>query len=112
MKDPVNQMIDKILDEFNFARVHKAMVALDWKWAGCENKIPSIESLRNEAHRLLRGAANSRLYEFKHEHWLEGIQNSTGGFQAMAWCSEDKTKIVRLDLKFVVTEWDEEIDSL
>jgi len=27
--DPVNQMIDKILDEFNFARVHKAMVALD-----------------------------------------------------------------------------------
>jgi hypothetical protein len=105
--DPTNQMIDKILDEFNFAKVQNAMFALDWKWSGIG--VPTLDQLRNEAHRLLRGAANSRLYEFKHEHWLEGIQNSTGGFQAMAWCSEDKTKIVRLDLKFIVTEWDEEI---
>jgi hypothetical protein len=107
--DPVNQMIDKILDEFNFAKVRKAMEALDWKWAGVG--IPTIDDLRNEAHRLLRGAANARLYEFKDDHWLEGIQNSTGGFQAMAWCDEDKTKIIRLDLKFVLTSWDEEIED-
>ena len=105
--DPVNQMIDKILDEFNFAKVRKAMEALDWKWAGVG--IPTIDDLRNEAHRLLRGAANARLYKFKDDHWLEGIQNSTGGFEAMAWCDENKTKIIRLDLKFVLTSWDEEI---
>jgi hypothetical protein len=102
-------MIDEILDEFNFAKVRKAMEALDWKWAGVG--IPTIDDLRNEAHRLLRGAANARLYEFKDDHWLEGIQNSTGGFQAMAWCDEDKTKIIRLDLKFVLTSWDEEIED-
>jgi hypothetical protein len=107
--DPVNQMIDNILDEFNFAKVRKAMEALDWKWASVG--IPTIDDLRNEAHRLLRGAANARLYEFKDDHWLEGIQNSTGGFEAMAWCDENKTKIIRLDLKFVLTSWDEEIED-
>ena len=105
--DPVNQMIDDILDEFDFDKVHKAMKALDWRWVG--TGVPTIDELRNGAHHLLRGAANSRLYEFKHEHWLEGIQNSTGGFEAMAWCDENKTKIIRLELKFVLTSWDEEI---
>jgi hypothetical protein len=105
--DPVNQMINNILDEFNFAKVQNAMFALDWKWAGIG--VPTIDQLRNEAHRLLKGAVNSRLDEFKDEHWLEGIQNSTGGFEAMAWCDENKTKIIRLELKFVLTSWDEEI---
>jgi len=105
--DPVNQMINTILDEFNFAKVQNAMFTLDWKWAGIG--VPTIDQLRNEAHRLLKGAANSRLHEFKDEHWLEGIQNSTGGFEAMAWCDENKTKIIRLELKFVLTSWDEEI---
>jgi hypothetical protein len=105
--DPVNQMIDNILDEFNFARVQNAMFTLDWKWAGIG--VPTLDQLRNEAHRLLKGAVNSRLDEFKDEHWLEGIQNSTGGFEAMAWCDENKTKIIRLELKFVLTSWDEEI---
>lgn len=105
--DPVNQMIDNIILEFDFIKVQSAMEALDWKWAGIG--IPTLDGLRNEAHRLLRGAANSRLYEFKDEHWLEGIQNSTGGFEAMAWCDENKTKIIRLELKFVLTSWDEEI---
>jgi hypothetical protein len=107
--DPVNQMIDDILDEFDFNKVHKAMEALDWRWVG--TGVPTIDELRNGAHHLLRGAANSRLYEFKNEHWLEGIVNSTGGFQATAYCNESKSKIIRLDLKFVLTEWDESVED-
>lgn len=105
--DPVNKMIDEILDEFNFAKVQSAMEALDWKWAGVG--IPTISDLRNEAHRLLRGAANARLYEFKDDHWLEGIQNSTGGFEAKAWCDESKEHITDLELKFVLASWETEI---
>jgi hypothetical protein len=101
-------MIDNIILEFDFIKVQSAMEALNWKWlAG----VPTIEDLRNEAHRLLRGAANSRLYMFKDEHWEQGIQNSTGGFEAIAWCDENKTKIIRLELKFVLTSWDDEITS-
>jgi len=37
------------MDEFNFATVHKTMVALDWKWASSKNYIPSMDELRAEA---------------------------------------------------------------
>ena len=104
--DPVNKMIDDIMDEFNFAKVQNVMDYLDWKWVG---EYVTIEMLREEAERLLRGAADARLGRFKDEHWELGIQNSTGGFQARAFCNEDKTKIIGLDLKFVLAGWDAEI---
>ena len=107
--DPVNKMIDDIMDEFNFAKVQSTMYHLDWKWASVG--IPTIDDLRNEAERLLRGAAEARLGQFKDTHWEQGIINGTGGFQAMAFCNEDKTKIIGLDLKFVLAEWDESIED-
>jgi hypothetical protein len=107
--DPVNKMIDDIMDEFNFAKVQSAMYHLDWEWASVG--IPTIDDLRNEAERLLRGAAEARLGQFKDTHWEQGIINGTGGFQAMAFCNEDKTKITGLDLKFVLAEWDESIED-
>ena len=107
--DPVNKMIDDIMDEFNFAKVQSAMHHLDWKWAGVG--IPTIDDLRKEAERLLRGAAEARLGAYKNTHWEQGIINGTGGFQAMAFCNEDKTKIIGLDLKFVLAEWDESIED-
>jgi hypothetical protein len=107
--DPVNQMVDEIMEEFNFAKVHKAMEHLGWGWASAKNIIPTIDELRKEAERLLRGAAESRLTQFKNEHWELGIINSTGGFSATAYCDKDKTKITSLSLQFVVSEWDSEI---
>lgn len=109
-KEPLDKMIDEIMEEFNFARVHKAMVALDWKWAFIENKIPSIESLRKESERLLRDAADVRLDMFVGEDWKSPIICSTGGFSASAWCDEDKTKITRLELEFIVSSWNSRID--
>ncbi len=72
-KEPLDKMIDEIMDEFNFARVHKAMVALDWKWASSKNYIPSMDELRTEAERLLRDAADVRLDMFKEEPWESPI---------------------------------------
>ena len=104
--DPVNKYIDDIMDNFNFAQVRKAMEALNWKWA-TSNGVPTMDELRNQAERLLRGAAKSRLGDFKRSHWELGIINGTGGFQATAFCDRTKTRITVLDLKFVVSEWDE-----
>jgi hypothetical protein len=39
-----------------------------------------------------------------------GIHCSTGGFDATAYCNEDKTKITRLDLDFIVNYWTSRID--
>jgi hypothetical protein len=59
---------------------------------------------------LLRGAAKSRLGDFKDTHHDVAIINGTGGFEAKAFCDEDKTKITGLDLAFIVTSWDSSID--
>ena len=106
--DPVNKMIDDIMDEFNFAKVQNVMDHLGWKWVG---EYVTIEMLRKKAEHLLRGAAEARLGAYKDTHWEQGIINGTGGFQAMAFCNEDKTKIIGLDLKFVLAEWDESIEE-
>jgi hypothetical protein len=102
--DPVNKYIDDIMENFNFERVHQTMEALNWKWVGQK---PSMDDLREQAERLLRGAVKSRLGDYKKSHWELGIINATGGFQATAFCDESKTRITGLDLKFVVSEWDE-----
>ena len=107
--NPIDQMIDNIMDEFDFYKVQITMDYLGWKWVG---QPVTIDMLKNEARRLLRGAAFSRLHEYSDEHWEQGIINGTGGFVATAWCDEDKTKITMLNLQFMLTEWDSELKDL
>jgi hypothetical protein len=106
--DPVEQMIEDIMDNFDFGRVQHAMGLLDWQWRG---EYVTVEMLRKQAERLLRGAMESRLGSFRHESHEVGIINGTGGLEAKAWCDETKTKIVALDLKFVLSSWDESIED-
>jgi hypothetical protein len=107
--DPVEQMIDNIIEHFEWNRVQEVMDYLDWQWRG---EYVTIVMLKETAERLLRGAINSRFGEFIDESDEIGIANSTGGLEAKAWCDEDKTHIVRLELKFVLGSWDESIDEL
>ena len=107
--DPVEQMIDGIMENFEWKRVQEVMDYLDWQWRG---ECVTVKMLKETAERLLRGAMSSRLGEFIDESDEIGIANSTGGLEAKAWCDEDKTHIVRLELKFVLGSWDESIDEL
>ena len=100
-------MIKDIMGNFDFDKVYEAMDALDWKWRG---ETPSLYDLREEAERLLRGAAASRLGAYKDPHHEIPILHGTGGFEAKAWCDESKTKITGLQLDFIVTSWDSSID--
>jgi len=106
--DPVGEMIDGIIKHFNFKRVQEVMDYLDWHWRG---EHVTIEMLKTKAEDLLRGAINSRLDKFRSESDEVGIINATGGLEAEAWCDEDKENIVRLELKFVLSSWDESIDE-
>jgi hypothetical protein len=101
-------MIKDIMDEFDFDQVERAMEALNWRWRG---EIPTIYDLRETAESLLRGAAKSRLGDFKDTHHEIAIINGTGGFEARAYCNKDKTKITGLDLAFVVSSWDSSIEE-
>jgi hypothetical protein len=104
----VDDMIKEIIDGFDFGRVETVMDALDWQWRG---ETPTIDDLYEEAKRLLRGAAESRLGRFKDTHHDVAIINACGGFEVRAFCNEDKTKITGLDLAFVVASWDSSIEE-
>lgn len=80
--------IAEIMDFFDFDKVHKAMVALNWKWAMAEDGVPQIWELRKEARRLLYQVAFSN---------CEMV--SCGGFTASKM--EDGLK-----LSFYVSEWE------
>jgi len=110
--DPVGAMIDDIMGEFDFGKVWTVMNVLGWKWCDAEEGIPNLDELRKEAKYLLKRAAELRLGALSDEHWEVGIACCTGGFQAKAYCDEDKTKITSLDLKFIVTEWDTDLEYL
>ena len=67
------KQIKKILEEFDFKRVHDSMVALDWRYTDYdENKsyIPDIQELKNTAKFCLEHAVKYQLSE-------------TGGFLAV-----------------------------
>ena len=104
----VEKMIGSIMDNFDFKEVQRAMDLLDWKWRG---EYVTVDMLKEEAERLLRGAMESRLGSFRYESHELGIVNGTGGLEAKAWCDETKTKIVALDLKFVLKQLDESIEE-
>jgi hypothetical protein len=111
--ETVEDMIDDIIECFNFDKVHTAMAALDWKWGGKDGgvSLPNVKELKDTARERLVNAAKARLGSYKSEHWEVPIISATGGFEAQAWCNEDKTKITYLRLKFIVAEWDSEIDE-
>ncbi len=55
----IEKMVAEVMEEFDFDRLHRVMVYLDWKWdiGDGEMTIPSIYRLINKAERLLRDVA-------------------------------------------------------
>ena len=88
------EAIDNIMDYFNFDKVLKTMIALNWKWVKEDHKslkdleIPSIERIRKTARKALMRAIEIKDY------------TSSGGFEA-------EYDDGNLYLRFVVEEWDE-----
>ena len=107
--DPIDEMINDIMDNFDWAETRDVMEFMEWKWS--DKQVPSISEMKKSAERLLRKAAELRLGEYKSSYWEMGILAGSGGFQATAYCDETKTKITMLDLKFILNEWNAEIEN-
>lgn len=94
-----NELVDKILDEFDFEKVKKTMDALGWVYHDSPDETVSVGELRRMARRLL-----DEVYDKppSPEYTI-----GCGGFEAFRFMSVgDPTKY--LSLKFVVTEWSED----
>ena len=90
--------IDNIVDNFNWEKVHKTMVALDWTWTDSNLETPTTGMLFRCAVRLLHDA-------------YDGVEKNkcnysvrTGGFHARAIV--DGEEIYELRLTFEVTSWE------
>ena len=87
--------INDILNEFDFHKVQKAMVALNWTWRDSEN-IPTIKQLRRTASYLLEYAKNSNSE-------IPDYITATGGFEVTRKLYPGDVNRY-YSLKFVVTE--------
>jgi len=85
------EQIDDILDNFDFDKVHKVMVFLNWKYGG---SVPTVSELKENARGLLKEAVKLDL------HWY-----SSGGFHVKHEVFEKNSYI---SLEFVIAEWDNE----
>jgi len=49
----MSKQIKRIMKHFDFEKVHKCMVALNWEWGFRGSGVPSIERLREHAENML-----------------------------------------------------------
>ena len=90
MKNKHKKAIDKIMDWFDFSKVHRTMVALEWKWASAEDGIPTEPEIREMARRLMEDSINQK------------VSIGTEGFRVHYNKKDDF-----ISLSFVISEWDE-----
>lgn len=50
------ELIDDVMDQFDFKEVRHAMVALDWTWWHTKNGVPTLKELKNSARKHLEFA--------------------------------------------------------
>jgi len=97
-----SEMIDNIMDNFDFSRVAKTMLGLNWKWFSVPEGVPLEADIRVTARRLLKGIPDV----FMKDNYCTG----TGGLQVNAWY--ENTELVLMELTFVVAGWREDVAEL
>lgn len=97
------EMIQNILNHFDFQKCNEVMTLLNWKWfLGNYMGIPTIEDMKKSSVERLRNAIKG----CKETRGLDIYCVSSGGFKASA-CKNRYGHITFIKLEFVLTEWDE-----
>lgn len=91
MKSNIQDHIDEIMDNFDFARVHNAMVALKWEWSSTGG-VPELSQVKKMARKLLRETMENKDLD-------NGSYISTGGFKVSKYEKH-------YELSFEVESWD------
>jgi hypothetical protein len=84
------EIIEDILDEFDFSKVQRVMEALDWTWHDSDG-VPTLGQLRKKARYLMN-------YCIGHHTFT----TATGGLHVHKETYSEKPYY---QLQFVVTEW-------
>lgn len=96
-----SEMIDNIMDNFDFSRVARCMEVLEWKWHNVEG-VPEESNIRKLARELMKQTPET----FRKEEYYSG----TGGLYVRAWY--ENMELVLMELTFVVAGWREDVAEL
>lgn len=94
--------VEAILDDFDFYKVQKAMIALNWTWASTGAEVPDVGDLRRVARQLLNQVYSA--LDVQDEFYV-----STGGFKASGRMFTRSNKKY-LQLEFIISSWDNHND--
>ena len=87
----MKELIDKIIKDFNFEKVHQAMLAVNWYWSST-NAVPSVDNLVLCAQELLQDVSKMEV----------GYSIGTGGFKATK--TKDTDDGEGLQLEFILAQ--------
>lgn len=74
---PLDEQVEKIMKSFDFKKVHKTMILLDWKWATKKGpQVPSTKAIKAQARKMLAELVDT------YDEQVATRRFSTGGFSA------------------------------
>lgn len=90
-----SEMIEDMMDCFDFQQVHKCMTALEWGWHTLNYRVPEEWEIRKAARKLMQSVPEVNRFE--------EYGTGRGGLSVRAFY--ENGKLVSMDLLFVVSEW-------
>lgn len=98
------ELIDEIIECFDFNEVHKTMKLMKWKWVSQNGyEIPSLERIKNSAKTRIHDAIDSAKKSNRKNMNIEFF-SSSGGLKASVW-KNTYGQITNIQLQFILTEW-------
>lgn len=100
------QLVDEVMDFFNFSKVHKTMKLLEWRVLTKEGMmVPDETDLRRDARQMIYDLINTVENSKDDDVWY----SHCGPFKVRI--SKDEGEINSITLDFVVTEWEAYLDE-
>jgi hypothetical protein len=98
------ELIDEVLEQFNFGKCKSVMEHLRWGWGLFNNnRVPTIQEMKESARDRINNAIKGIKEDKKHSY-REAYISSSGGLKASVWKNR-YGRICDVQLEFVLTDW-------
>ena len=103
LRDKEQELINEVLQEFNFEKCKLTMDYLNWSW-GRTNGVPNIADLKESALDRIHSAIET-IRKRENISYQHPSTCSSGGLKATVFVNK-YGYITHVGLEFVLTEWD------
>jgi len=105
----LEDMIETVMEHFNWDRAERTMRFLNWTWAGVPGQgVPNINDLKSNGRYLINSAVKGALEDKTLRPW-ETFFTATGGMKASV-TKNKYNQINSINLEFILTSWNDDGD--